>query len=369
MKTFVAAFVAALSLVVQQTNAIEWREVAAGVEHAEVKRDAPWTINLLRIDLARARLDVVHAKDDAVGLETLSAIAARTGAIAAVNGGYFRMTGTFAGDSTGTLQIDGKLLSEPDRGRAAVGFVRTPQGTRLVMGHVTWQGSITVGGQRRRLDGINRPRGRNEVVLFTPEFHDNTLTDNTGTEAIVRNGTVEEVRDGAGSSVIPANGSVISATGTARQWVRTRLRKGVSVKTTVGLKPVDGGKTNPWLGAEDILGAGPKLVTAGRPDITAAREKMLPTFATDRHPRTAIAALADGRALLAVVDGRQTASIGMTLAELAKLLIEFGAREAINLDGGGSTTMVLKGTIVNRPSDVAGERPVSDAIVVRPSGR
>jgi exopolysaccharide biosynthesis protein len=366
----VVLLVTTISVAAQQAPAPEWRTVAPGVEHAQVTRDAPWNINLLRVDLTQARLDVVHARDDAVGLETLSTMAARKGAIAAVNGGYFRMTGTFAGDSTGTLQIDGKLLSEPDRGRAAVGFLRTAPGTRLVMGHVTWQGGVSADGQRRRLDGINRPRGRNELVLFTPEFHETTLTDDTGTEVIVRGGTVEEVRDNAGSSTIPPNGFVISATGTARQWARARLRKGVTVAVSAGLKPVDGGAPNLWPKAEDILGAGPRLVTAGRLDITAAREKMLATFATDRHPRTAIASLRDGRALLAVVDGRQPAlSIGMTLAELARVLIEFGAVEAINLDGGGSTTMVVKDVIVNRPSDPTGERPVSDAILVFPSGR
>jgi exopolysaccharide biosynthesis protein len=118
------------------------------------------------------------------------------------------------------------------------------------------------------------------------------------------------------------------------------------------------------------LGGGPKLVTNGRLDITTAREKMLPTFATDRHPRTAIASLRDGRALLAVVDGRQPSlSIGMTLSELAGFLIELGAIEAINLDGGGSTTMVVRSAIVNSPSDATGERPISDAILVRSSAR
>ena len=93
---------------------------------------------------------------------------------------------------------------------------------------------------------------------------------------------------------------------------------------------------------------------------------MLPSFATDRHPRTAIGVLADGRALLLVVDGRQPAlSVGMSLEELAQLLVEFGAVDAINLDGGGSTTMVVDKAIVNRPSDATGERPVSDAIIVR----
>ena len=54
----------------------------------------------------------------------------------------------------------------------------------------------------------------------------------------------------------------------------------------------------------------------------------------------------------------------MAIAELEALMVEFGSVEAINLDGGGSTTMVIKGRVVNSPSDAAGERPVSDALLI-----
>ena len=353
-----------------QAPAPVWREISAGVEHAQVTRDGPLNVNLLRIDAARARLDVVHALDAAVGLETVSSIADRRAAIAAVNGGYFRTAGTFRGDSTGTLQIDGAILSEPDRGRAAVGFVRTGNSTRLVFGHVAWEGAVAIGRRTRALDGINRARGKDEVVLFTREFHRTTLTDASGTEVVVRSGRVQEIREAAGSTPIPADGFVLSTTGAARKWARETLRKGTRVTVSVALKPVDRASRNPWTDAEDILGAGPKLVTAGRVDITTAREKMLPTFATDLHPRTAIASLADGRILLIVVDGRQPpVSVGVSLEQLARLLIEFGAVDAMNLDGGGSTAMVVQGKIVNHPSDPTGERPVSDAILVLPQSR
>lgn len=369
----VAVFIAGSLALATQPKPPLWRQMVAGVEHAQAVRDAdasgkpgPWSIHLLRLDLAQVRLDVVHALDEGVGLETTSSIAERHAAVAAVNGGYFRTAGTFRGDSTGTLQIDGRLLSEPDRGRAAVGLIRDKNTTRLVFGHVTWQGVVDAGGKKRRLDGINRARGKDELVLFTAGFHKTTLTDASGTEFVVRNGRVDQVRESAGSSPIPSDGFVLSATGATRQWARETLRPRTRVRVTAALQPVDRSPTNPWLAAEDILGAGPKLVTGGRVDITTEREKMLATFATDRHPRTAIATLADGRVLLAVVDGRQPAlSIGMSLAELAHLLIELGAVEAMNLDGGGSTTMVVQGNVVNHPSDPTGERPVSDAIVVR----
>ncbi len=124
---------------------------------------------------------------------------------------------------------------------------------------------------------------------------------------------------------------------------------------------------NPWAKAEDVVGGGPKLVTDGKVDVTSEREQVPPAFVTETHPRTAIASLGDGRVLLLVADGRHPPErVGLGLPDLANLLIELGAREAINLDGGGSTTMVVNGAIVNRPSDKTGERPVSDAIVITP---
>ena len=91
---------------------------------------------------------------------------------------------------------------------------------------------------------------------------------------------------------------------------------------------------------------------------------MAGNFATDRHPRTAIAKTADGKLLMVTVDGRQPKiSVGISLYSFAELLLELNAIDAINL-GGGSTTMVVKQKIVNRPSDQTGERPVSDAILV-----
>ena len=98
-----------------------------------------------------------------------------------------------------------------------------------------------------------------------------------------------------------------------------------------------------------------------------------PGFAAGRHPRTAVGIADRGRRLLlVVVDGRQRAySDGMTLRELAALMLGLGARDALNLDGGGSTTMVYADPdsaralrVVNRPSDPAGERPVGDALAI-----
>ena len=74
----------------------------------------------------------------------------------------------------------------------------------------------------------------------------------------------------------------------------------------------------------------------------------------------------DGRIWLITVDGRNKAlSLGMSFAELQTLIARVGLVDALNLDGGGSTTMVVKGAVVNRPSDPTGPRRVSDSIIVR----
>jgi exopolysaccharide biosynthesis protein len=95
-------------------------------------------------------------------------------------------------------------------------------------------------------------------------------------------------------------------------------------------------------------------------------EQIAAGFDTTRHPRTMIGE--DGSSLwLVTVDGRQPAlSLGMSFTELQELARRLGLRSALNLDGGGSTTMVVAGTVVNHPSDPGGPRTVSDAIVVLP---
>jgi exopolysaccharide biosynthesis protein len=347
--------------------------IVAGVEHIQIKRGynsenettGPWLINILRIDPAKARLRMVHAMDAAVGLETVSSLAVRHGALAAVNSGYFRTTGTYRGDSVGVEVLNGKLLSEPYNVRAAAGLIERNGRQELIFGHLKFEGALITGlRMKHTIDGLNRPRSDNELIIFTPEFHRTTLTDPNGLELIVSGGRVVERRDLKGSSTIPSNGFVISASGSARLWALRNLRTGARVQLHLKLSPVETNQATAWKQANSIIGGGPQLIRNGRVEITNAAEAILPSFVTDRHPRTAIASLKSGQILLVTVDGRQTESVGISLNMLADLLVELGAVEAINLDGGGSTAMVIKDNLVNKPSDPTGERLVSDAILV-----
>ena len=361
--------------ITQSTPAPKSEFIAPGIEHRQITRGyksdkettGPWFINILRIDLRKARLRMVHAMDEAVGLETVSSLAMRYGALAAINSGYFRTTGTYRGDSVGIQVLNGQILSESNNGRAAAGFIEGSEAQKIIFGHIVFTGELIAGAKTKHaINGLNRPRAEDELIVFTPEFHRTTLTDPNGLEVIVRRGRIVEIRDQQGSSTIPADGFVISASGTAREWVRQNLGKRASVKLSLKMSPVETDQKEEWQKAASIVGGGPQIIKDGRVEITNTAEKILPAFVSDLHPRTAIAKLKSGELLLVTVDGRQTASIGMSLTMLADLLIEFGATDGINLDGGGSTTMVIRNKLVNKPSDTTGERPVSDAILIYP---
>jgi exopolysaccharide biosynthesis protein len=117
---------------------------------------------------------------------------------------------------------------------------------------------------------------------------------------------------------------------------------------------------------EDITNGVPQLIKNGKIEITWQQEKSSKSFVETHHPRTAVAKLKNGKFLMVTVDGRSKESGGISLPDLAAFLLELGATDAMNLDGGGSTTMFLDGKVVNKPSDLTGERAVGDAILVFP---
>jgi len=342
------------------------RQVAPGVEHIEIRRGDPdrWVINVLVLDPARVRLALGRARDRGVGTETTSSIAGRRGALAATNGGYFRTEGPYRGEPAGIVLQSGQVLSEPYRRRPGLAVSNAGRRTLLAVVDVALRAEVVASKKaRRRIDGINRPRLDDELILFTPEFDRTTLTGPQGIEVLVGGGRVASVEDGGGGAVIPGNGFVLSAHGEAAAWVRANVAPGIRIERKMDLRF----EPRPKFVPEFVIGGGPRLVRDGRTVLPPDPEIYRPGFADARHPRTAAGLRPDGHILLVTVDGRRPErSVGMTIAELAALLAELGAVEAINMDGGGSTTMVVRDKVVNGPSDPAGERAVGDALLVLP---
>jgi hypothetical protein len=340
--------------------------VARGIVHRRIIRSRStepverWVINVLEVDPSAARLSLGLALDEVVGTETTSSLARRSGAIAAVNGGYFRTTGTIRGEPMGLLERNGKLLSEPVVDRAAFSSGFDGRTLRVAFTHPSAALETSTSKATHKIDGINRPRETNELVLYTAEFHRNTLTTPAGCEVTIVGSRVRSITR-QGSAAIPVRGYVLSGEGNGAEWLernlRTRSRVDVRVRAihtpSLGFQP------------DFSIGGGPMLIAQGGFVGEVEFGTFSESLTRSRHPRTAAGAKANGQLIFVTVDGRQPeVSLGMTIAELTALMSELGCVDAINLDGGGSTTMVIRGKVVNHPSDTTGERAVSDAMLI-----
>lgn len=341
-------------------------QIAPGVTYyaldapAYLGADAPISARMLELRTRDVRLDLELGKDGRQGRDTVPSMAARRGAIAAVNAGFFGASG----DPAGLFKIDGLLVSDTARPRGAVAFAR-PDGAPLIFDRVTARARVRAG--RANLPAsVDTARGQRALVVYTPRYGAATRTAGDGMEWTLSGQPlrVTAIRH-AGPSPIPAGGFVMSASGAippalARLKVRDRVEMAFTYATALGTSP------DAWRRADDIVGGAGLLLWRGR-EVRDWKDEQLAAagFVDARHPRTLIGRDRDGDVWLVAVDGRQPGhSVGMSLPELTALSRKLGLVDALNLDGGGSTTMVVNGAVVNRPSDPTGPRPVSDAIVV-----
>ncbi len=181
-----------------------------------------------------------------------------------------------------------------------------------------------------------------------------------------------DMKNGGAVDFLKINGTVVDTT---RLSNVTRLPfhsiSGVVIENNK-VSIIKGEQTAGWekkLTQANVLLTGPLLMYNG-----VAEELAKTAFNDNRHPRTCAYVTNDRKLLLVTVDGRSAESFGMTLAELTTLAKALNCKDAINFDGGGSTTMYIKGQpesgVVNYPSDNklfdhAGERPVSNIFYIK----
>ncbi|WP_307821862.1 phosphodiester glycosidase family protein [Streptomyces coffeae] len=328
--------------------------------------------------------------------ERTSSLAARLRSLVAVNGGFFVTSGAdgVPGTTAGLSVHHGALDSMAVGSRAAL--VLADGGRRARIADLTSTVTARAGSSRYAVEGVNRVPGavRNcgrpggvpterprqdvtctradDLVAFTPRFRTDLPTGPGAQVVLDADGRV--VAAGARGGTVPDGGSVLQGTGAAADWLTAEGRPGTRIALTETVRDTSGHQVR-WDGDDSVVSAAPTLVEGGRIAVDAATEGTLdprdPAFgyawSNARQPRTMAGIDGRGRLLLATVDGRQPGvSAGFTLLEAARFMRSLGAREALNLDGGGSSAMAVDGALVNVPSDAAGERAVGDTVQVLP---
>jgi hypothetical protein len=303
-------------------------------------------VHVLRINPEDPELEIrpVLAADMVSGTEATSTIATRHEAIAAVNGGYFGGPGM----PLGLVVINGELLSPPLPRRSVLAF---PQAGPPVIRDFQFAGRVySQKDQWAPITAVNSLPQAGGVAVYLPEY--GPLTPPVALGAVVRHDIVERVP--SGRILIPRDGYVLTAADDDTAFL-AHLQPGQRLAMSLDL--------DPDLHVVNALGGGPRLVKNGRAFVPFAWESFSSPLTWRRAARTAVGITGVGKLLLVTVDGGSRQNPGMTLPEMGDLMAYLGARDAMNLDGGGSATMVVGGRIVNAPSD-GFERMVASALVV-----
>lgn len=329
--------------------------------------------------------EVALANAQVLGKETVRSMANRRNqrgdrrVIVAVNGG-FGVLGDMRGYG-GVLENlhiqDGELITQPTDTEACFGVTESGE---FLSSTVQMEASIQIGERtlplgcvnQRRLDGC-------QVTLYTPRLGESTRTNRRRGKEVIISGLplpltphyehtyrVENVLSD-GNSLIPRDGAILWFNARLRDPAVSEFTAGASGTLTLSLSPPE------WNKVQHAIGGRLRLLKNGEINQTIAKMhnaekkhtpgKRTPLLNLSHEPRTALGYNAD-KLFLVVADGRQPQySTGLTLYELASILIELGATEAINLDGGSSSTFVVNDTVVNKPSGQQ-ERDVLNAVFI-----
>jgi hypothetical protein len=326
--------------------------------------DKPWSIHVLKIDRTRSdyEFQTTLAKGSAFGLTTLTeqlkTLSPELGEpLAAINGDFWK-DGRVEGDPMGLQILQGEVISGPVQSRVCfwIDTNGAPQmGNVLSLFKVTWP------------DGRNTPLGLNEdraaeaAVLYTSRIGESTHTRGGRDIVLERAGTnvwlplrpggsyvgkVREIREN-GDARVTSDTLVISLSPQLESLV-AGVAPGTQLKISAHTSP-------DLTGVKTAVGGSPALIRGGVPVKFGGSQP--------RHPRTAVG-WNETHVFFVEVDGRQRGlSVGMSLPELADYLLKLGCKEAMNLDGGGSSTLWVHGQIMNSPCN-GHERAMANALVL-----
>jgi hypothetical protein len=312
---------------------------------------------LLTLDPARYTLEPVVAPGGTTTLAPLSSIAKKSGVRAAINAGFFAVSGRNQGSPIGVLRIGGTLVNTPYQGRTCLGWSRDARvaDTRAAFGEVTWSGQVRLDEGWLSIDSLNRFVKGNAVTLYNPFYGRPTPAGQQVAEVLVKAGRCVSVTEGGGTFVEPGH-YVLAGYGTNAALLARLLRPGDAVK----IESVFNEGDPLWGDMANIVQAGPYLIRDG--EIRIESEGFGTSILNLRHPRSVIGLTGTGKWVLFAGDGRDGMhSAGFTLRETAEILEAKGVAYALNLDGGGSTELLVGDKPLNSPSEKR-ERPISYGI-------
>lgn len=372
LKRFFLFIIIAVTLYAAPFGVTETRILAPGIWHIHDRHEnIPWDIHLIKVYLKEASVSVetIKANDQLRALEKTSAMSGRFGinVAAAVNADFFQADGM----PVGAQVLNGELLKDPvDRSVFGITNDKTPFIDIIDLDAYL----LTSENIRYKINSVNGSRDKDELVLFTPFIGLESPANRWGTEIVAmlldppavnetfrivtleKTGILGPLQK---KTMIPFNGLILSGHGKTKRFLDIHVEDEDTLTVMLGISTVK----DP---VQTLVGGIPRIIRDGEISIEHMKENLYEEFRTTRHPRTAVGYNeAKDTLYIMTVDGRQPRhSVGMSLDELAEYMSALGVYQALNLDGGGSTTMVIQGKVANKPSDATGERSVTNALLI-----
>lgn len=324
-------------------------DVGKGIKHIKLVRyyqGRPVRLNVIEADLnvnPKLRVEPVLASTTLSRKASITAMAKRNNSLVAVNGAFFLPQ---TGCPLGTMMVNKKLYTGPVFNRVAMGIFDNG----FAMDRVKLNATIKSGWNTIKLDNINQPRmSIAYTIAYTPDWGQlSPTTPKNGVQIVVSNNNITSITKSRVQ--IPKDGYVIVGPASVLGSLKVKEKISLDIKTLPD-----------WENVNHIISGGPYLVKDGKVYVDIQDQKLLAIGG--RNPRTAIGYTKDNHFIIVTADGREGSSIGLTLKELAYYMQKIGCVNAMNLDGGGSTVMYVKGYITNKPP-VKGGIALSNALII-----
>lgn len=297
----------------------------------------------------QVRLAVVPAQGER---ERVASMVSRTGAVCGVNGGFF-LAGT---RPVGLVKCDGLVMSLPLWGRTALAV--PAQGPPVLDNpRGVWRMTLPDGVTMDLPDGLDASilTPLPPILVYAGQNFQRVGANAKGRNVLVQEGVIIGITNEA-AQLLPGQFAIVIREPALTPQLAEMLAVGAPVQVTPIMAPA-------WDDYPGALGAGPRLLRNGVVEITGEVERFKPDILQGRAARTALGVAADGRVLLVVVEAPGAYGGGATLREVALLLKDRGALDALNFDGGGSSHLALGADTVNYPP-ATWLRPVANSLVV-----
>ncbi|WP_094094446.1 stalk domain-containing protein [Paenibacillus physcomitrellae] len=311
--------------------------------------------DVVQIDLTNpyVKLDTMTGKNGQVTTrQSVSGMVKETGAVAGVNGDVFNTSGQ--GVAMGASVSQGTLVTSPNQLQGMYAFY-LDQNRVPAIDSFTFEGNVTAAdGSSFPLTGINKEAYQTEpdkgyshvnaMYIYTSAWASTDRpkdSSTTPTEVLVQNGIIQQISPGAAiPGPVPADGYILRAHGTAANYITTHLQVGQPITSNYALRTVAGGKLVNPADLQMLISGHTLLVDQGK--ASSFTRSTSGVSGSSAVARTAIGYSKDGKFAYLITAEKNDNSSGLTLAELQGFMTSIGVWKGLDLDGGGSTTLVSR---------------------------